>query len=714
MRRPSASSLANATLVAALLWAASAVPSGCIPKQGPEAAQPGAAEPQQKEPAVVFAPAKPPPPPAHPRPVTLETGNLYTDRFLQLWIDLHNMQNGYFSQDGIPYHAIETLLVEAPDYGHETTSEAYSYWIWLEAMYGKVTGDWTFLSRAWANMEYYLIPQTVDQPTNPYYQPNRPATYAPEGLVPQEYPAALDGSIRVGVDPLSKELKDVYKTPDIYAMHWLLDVDNWYGYGNRGDGVSRASYINTFQRGSEESVWETVTHPCWEEFKWGGQRGGFLDLFIGQSSYAKQWKYTNAPDADARAIQALYWAKRWADEKGGSQELTNLLPKGQMMGDFLRYTFFDKYFKKPGCQSPQCEAGTGRDAAAFLINWYFAWGGSISVGNSPGWAWRLGASFNHQGYQNVMCAYALSQVDALKPRSPTGPGDWALSLSRQLEFYRWLQAKDGGFAGGATNSWNGRYDAFPVELPQFYGMAYDWTPVFKDPPSNDWFGFQVWSVQRLAEYYFVTGDEKAKGMMQKWAAWAMANTTLKNNGDYAIPAVIKWSGTPSMTWDANHQNWDFKDQTFNAKLRSQIVAKSPDPGTTAGLIHTLIFYAKKSGDDAARVLAKELLDRMWKKYREEGKGVVAPEVRKDYKRFNDPIYIPAGWTGKMANGDVIDQKSTFVSIRSKYKQDPAWPKVETYLKGGNPPEFSYHRFWAQAHIALAYATYGWLFPEDAE
>ena len=89
-------------------------------------------------------------------------------------------------------------------------------------------------------------------------------------------------------------------------------------------------------------------------------------------------------------------------------------------------------------------------------------------------------------------------------------------------------------------------------------------------------------------------------------------------------------------------------------------------------------------------------------------------MRKDYKRFNDPVYIPPGWTGKMANGDVIDQNSTFVSIRSKYKQDPAWPKVDAYLKGGNPPEFTYHRFWAQAHIALAYATYGWLFPEDAE
>ncbi len=65
----------------------------------------------------------------------------------------------------------------------------------------------------------------------------------------------------------------------------------------------------------------------------------------------------------------------------------------------------------------------------------------------------------------------------------------------------------------------------------------------------------------------------------------------------------------------------------------------------------------------------------------------------------------------MPNGDAIDSKSTFLSIRSKYKQDPAYSKVEAFLKGGKVPDFRYHRFWSQTHIALAYATYGWLFPK---
>src|SRR4029077_2086428 len=64
-------------------------------------------------------------------PYAKTTGNAYWDRFLAQWNQIHDPKNGYFSPKGIPYHAVETLLCEAPDYGHETTSEAYSYWIWL-------------------------------------------------------------------------------------------------------------------------------------------------------------------------------------------------------------------------------------------------------------------------------------------------------------------------------------------------------------------------------------------------------------------------------------------------------------------------------------------------------------------------------------------------------------------------------------------------------
>jgi len=686
--------------------------AGCVPKSRSRSSSSANATTPASAPTAamnnsITMPSPPPPPPAAPVPPIQKTGNTNIDRFLALWTDIHNMGNGYFSPEGVPYHSIETLIVEAPDHGHTTTSEAYSYWIWLEAMYGKVTKDWSHLDRAWKNMEYYIIPTHADQPTNHAYGPTKPATYAGENDLPNQYPSPLEGSVTVGKDPIGKELRDTYGTADVYAMHWLLDVDNWYGFGKRGDGQSRVAYFNTFQRGPQESVWETVPQPCWDDFAFGG-KFGYLDLFVKDSKPAKQWKYSNAPDADARAVQAIYWAKKWADEQGGNQVVDGLTKKAGMMGDYIRYSLFDKYFKKMGCQEKSCPPGTGRDAAHYLLSWYFAWGGAIPGGGV--WAWRIGSSHNHTGYQNPMAAYALAKEPSMRPMTPTGQSDWETSLTRQLEFYRWAQSAEGAFAGGATNSWNGRYDKFPPGVKTFYGMAYTEAPVFLDPPSNEWFGFQAWSVQRVAEYYYASGDPKAEVMMDRFVDWVRKNTKLTPDGGYQIPAVLKWTGQPSLDWNESTQHWDGKDKNYNNTLHVQVTAHTDDVGTTAGLAHILTFYAARKNDKEAKTLARELLDRMWAKYRDD-KGLTTNEARGDFKRFNDAIYVPPGWQGKMPNGDVIDSKSTFLSIRSKYRQDPSFSKVEQAIKTGRAPEFRFHRFWAQAHIALAYATYGWLFPK---
>jgi chitodextrinase len=86
-----------------------------------------------------------------------------------------------------------------------------------------------------------------------------------------------------------------------------------------------------------------------------------------------------------------------------------------------------------------------------------------------------------------------------------------------------------------------------------------------------------------------------------------------------------------------------------------------------------------------------------------------PETRADYSSFGATVYVPTGWSGKMPNGDAIVPGATFTSIRSWYKSDPNWSQVQTYLNGGAAPVFTYHRFWAQADIAMAYAVYGELF-----
>ncbi|MGQ4437837.1 glycoside hydrolase family 48 protein, partial [Streptomyces sp. SAS_260] len=82
-----------------------------------------------------------------------------------------------------------------------------------------------------------------------------------------------------------------------------------------------------------------------------------------------------------------------------------------------------------------------------------------------------------------------------------------------------------------------------------------------------------------------------------------------------------------------------------------------------------------------------------------------PETRTDYNRFDDSVYVPSGFSGTMPNGDAINSSSTFASLRSFYKNDPAWSKIQSYLAGGAAPVFTYHRFWAQADVALAMGSY---------
>ncbi|MFD5800944.1 glycoside hydrolase family 48 protein [Streptomyces sp. NPDC127020] len=625
----------------------------------------------------------------------------YDARFLELYGKITDPANGYFSPEGIPYHSVETLIVEAPDHGHETTSEAYSYLLWLQAMYGKVTGDWSRFNNAWEIMETYMIPTHADQPTNSAYNASKPATFAPELDTPNEYPAPLDGAVSVGPDPIAGELKSAYGTDDVYGMHWLQDVDNTYGYGNSpgkceaGPADTGPSYINTFQRGAQESVWETVPQPTCDAFKYGGPNG-YLDLFTGDASYAKQWKFTNAPDADARAVQAAYWADVWAEEQGKGDEIAGTLDKAAKMGDYLRYAMFDKYFKKVGgCVGPSsCPAGTGKDSSHYLLSWYYAWGGAADT--SAGWAWRIGSSHTHGGYQNPLAAYALSTYADLKPKSATGASDWAKSLDRQVEFYRWLQSDEGAIAGGATNSWAGRYATPPAGTPTFYGMYYDEKPVYHDPPSNQWFGFQAWSMERVAEYYQQSGDTAAKEVLDKWVDWALSETTVNPDGTFRIPSTMQWSGQPD-TWNASSPG-------DNGDLHVTVSDYTNDVGVAAAYAKTLTYYADRSGDTEAAATAKALLDGMWEN-NQDALGIAVPETRADYNRFDDPVHVPNGWTGTMPNGDTIDASSTFASIRSFYQDDPAWSKIEDYLAGGAAPTFTYHRFWAQADIALAMGSY---------
>jgi hypothetical protein len=646
----------------------------------------------------------------------------YIEEFTTQYNKLKAPGNGYFSPEGIPYHSIETLMVEAPDHGHETTSEAFSFWLWLEAQHGRISGNWTPFNQAWTTMETYIIPSSTGQPGGQStYNPNDPADYAPEFNQPSGYPSPLDANIAAGQDPLAGELQQTYGNRLMYQMHWLLDVDDAYGFGTGrtgaecGDNTQRVTYINTYQRGPQESVWETVPHPSCETGRFGQSGSGFPQLFV-QGSGANQWRYTSAPDADARAVQAAYWALRWATEQGNQSQISATVAKAAKMGDFLRYSMYDKYFKNPGCASPSCAAGSGKSSSNYLLSWYAAWGGDIN----NAWSWRIGSSHNHGGYQNPVAAWALSPAGpaALRPQSPSAAADWQQSLTRQVQFYKWLQSAEGAIAGGATNSWDGAYAARPAGAPQFFGLSYDVDPVYHDPPSNQWFGFQAWGMQRLAELFFlVPSQTMAKSVLDKWVTWAISQTTLGSGSSFQIPNEMGWSGAPAANFNSSTGT-----PADNPGLHVTVRNRTNDVGVAAAYARTLIYYAAATPDSTlgqqAKETAKGLLDRLL--LLKETRGITVPETRNDYNRFDDAwsssnqqgLYIPPGFSGQMPNGDQINSSSTFLSIRSFLREDPDWPKVQAYLDGGSAPSFTYHRFWAQSDIAMALADYGSLFPDD--
>ena len=130
---------------------------------------------------------------------------------------------------------------------------------------------------------------------------------------------------------------------------------------------------------------------------------------------------------------------------------------------------------------PPARPAAARTAEHYLTRWYYAWGGAADTGG--GWAWRIGDGAAHHGYQNPLAAYALSTEAALAPKSADrqgGLGDQPGPAARVPAVA--AVAARAASPAAATNSWDGQYGTPPAGTPTFYGMAYDWQPVYHDPP----------------------------------------------------------------------------------------------------------------------------------------------------------------------------------------------------------------------------------------
>ena len=764
----------------------------------------------------------------------------YAARFMSLYDDVitNGVQNGYMSSTstvsgglGVPYHSVETLCIEAPDYGHETTSEALSYLVWTAAMRdnivnkankGEITvkgekdaasetvGD---TAKAWKTMEATLVP---DAQAGIMQRSQLSATYSDEWEQIELYPTdMLTGNN--AVNPIHQYFTSAYGSDKgLYLMHWLADVDDWYGFGAgtssqyKQQNVSGSfTMINTFQRGEQESCWETIPHACVEELKFGiksGQEGstrngGMKGFFNTEQNVAQQYSYTNAPDAEDRAIQAVYAANRWgvADQSvdskwGGSQKLDVLAAK---MGDETRNNMFDKYYKTIGTTNKWDSSNS--NGQYYLMNWYTSWGGALD----GSWAWQIGCSHAHEFYQNPLAAYALAYDTNLSSnmKAQGAVEDFKKSFQTQMEYYLWLLSNDGVIAGGSTNSVNGRYEEHSKNVSgtsEFNKMVYVEHPVYADPGSNHWIGNQVWAVQRLAELYYVVktqGDASGitvggmdlttalETILDKWTGWFLDNSilgkasgtitfedyyekyhatdgtgktkfeipdlsTVTDDGEsFSIPSSLIWSGEPN-SWTGTYQE--------NTNLKATIVGYGDgDLGCVSSLANTLIYYAAGRGvsandlatgeasykssrgtkstdmkDRAAQslYLAKELLDREWNKYRDDIGLGVSDHNTNLVRLWETKLVLPNGqrangqgkvlakgdYTGKMPNGDLIQDGVAFVDIRSNYKNDPMYKEAEKYYQqDGNTDGyyFTLHRFWHAGDIMMALGTMAEVYPD---
>ncbi len=649
----------------------------------------------------------------------------YAERFLSLYDDVvtNGVENGYLSSKnsgqggfGVPFHAAEEFIIEAPDYGHETTSEAMSYLVWVAAMHDNLAtktgkGSAGDLAKAWSTLEV-LVPDVQD---NFWTAGSVSAQYCGEYDTPDQCPEAWAGEAdHTASNPIYSYFTSVYNGKGgkggLYLMHWLGDVENWYGYG---EGTN-FTFINTFQRGEQESCFETVPHPCVEELKYGNPQRGLKGIFNRDETVTAQYAYTNAPDAEDRAIQGVFDANQWGV---GDASVT---AKAAEMGDELRNNMYDKYYQEISETKLYSNFSVGSDAncAHYLMNWYTSWGGALAS-SGQNWCWQIGCSHAHEFYQNPLAAYALITDSGLKSgmKAQGAVDDYTTSLERQMEFYLWLQSANGPIAGGATNSYKGRYEAYPSGASTFHGMMYIEHPVYADPGSNHWFGNQVWAVQRLAELYYwvktngdttgvkpggLTLEAALEQILDKWCTWFVNNTILTADGDYYMPSNLNLSGQPDK-WGGS--------PSANSGLTCEITGYGQaDIGCISSLSNTLIYYAKAKGVKAADIsgfsasdfgsayksgiddssvkagsktftaaetpaaslyLAQQLIDRQWELARDD-MGLSRLDHNGSLARvFCQPTFIPKSYTGTMPNGDKLENGATFLSIRTMYEGNAA-------------------------------------------
>ena len=246
-------------------------------------------------------------------------------------------------------------------------------------------------------------------------------------------------------------------------MHWLMDVDNVYGYGTLRTAGSPAQHAcrtstPTSAARRSRSGRPSPTRPARLRRSAARQRlpaAVHRRHALRQAVALHRRPRRRRPRHPGRVLGADL-----GDRAGQrSPHVAATVAKAAKMGDYLRYAMYDKYFKKPGCTSTALRRRHRQGAArTYLLSWYYAWGGDarrpVVVAHRlqpqppglPEPARGVGAVQRRSG-----------RCSRVSPTAKRGLGDQPRAGSSSS--ITWLQSAEGAIAGGATNSWDGAYSA---------------------------------------------------------------------------------------------------------------------------------------------------------------------------------------------------------------------------------------------------------------
>ncbi|MFA4906612.1 MAG: glycoside hydrolase family 48 protein, partial [Candidatus Margulisiibacteriota bacterium] len=312
-----------------------------------------------------------------------------------------------------------------------------------------------------------------------------------------------------------------------FLMHWMIDLSGEAQARTCPDGTPGTGVFGentTYNRYDP-----TPASPPYASV--ARNTDGQVDLTQRQAGGGHHAaSFSSAPDADQWLAEGAYWAQRY----GLGDAATFLLNLRRGMSEGLTPSDAENY----------------PNTMRFAIFW--------GEDQAPNLAFRGTTYQLYTGYQDPAAWEIL------------GRHEWAQNIVKFLtdaqKKYKRLYRQDGPF------------------MPVFKDGQWGWEG---DDPSTYWMGFQYRTFAHLAHYYYLTGDENTKKLLDKFVSWYKRNLRTAE-GQVSIPLEL----------ENGEQN------------TGSIRRRGYGPNEFALMAQGLILMAAKENDSELQQEAEKLLDYM--------------------------------------------------------------------------------------------------------